>query len=493
MTVLFAGTLVVVQQFQHTGFAFSLLFFGFTVVSAITFNVAGGMSRPSGAYVLFFALLTVIAAVTLKALVGEPADSNLEDPMLTMSVYTVGSVLLLGTVILARRLTGEVHGLGNLLGWRQVNLTFSGLGCILVGLLIFVLDFVPLGLPASLLSALNQLNVFLSLGLILATVDVVSRSGGRRSLSPISIFGFLSAFLIGLGTFSKQGMFTPFLAWGIGAVYGGLRVRTIHVVSVIVSLFLMSSVLTPISQVGRTLAEDTSLVHRLEIAFSLAATLQQTRETEDEAYEVSVSLEGHHGYFNRNLGLGDRLAMFQIDDDLISWTARNEPVGYAPVGYYIENLIPRVFLPGKGENEINYSGNWYAHRTGGFLGSEDVTTGISFGFLGECFAIAGWQGVFLLAPPFWLALFIITDIVAGSLRSGPWALLPMLYFAHLAPESLVGGLIWYSWYGNISLCLAITFCVYVAPLLGSLIGAPLAGGRESGKYQSAAIGSAAAS
>jgi len=116
---------------------------------------------------------------------------------------------------------------------------------------------------------------------------------------------------------------------------------------------------------------------------------------------------------------------------------------------------------------------------GGFLASDDFTTGISFGFLGEAYAIDGWQGVLLLAPALWLLLFVITDTVAGSLRSGPWALLPVLYFAHLAPESLVGGLMWYAWYGNISLCLAIAFCVYVAPLLGSVLGAPLTRGFES--------------
>lgn len=483
-TVLFAGAIVVLQQFEHTGVAFSLLFFTFTVVSAITFNVAGGLERPSGAYVFFFSLFTVIGAVTLKALVGEPADTNLEDPLLTMSVYTVGSVLLLGAVIISRRITGNVRGLGTILGWRQVNLTFSAIGCMLVGLLIFIMDMLPTGIPGQLISAINQLNVFLPLGLILATVDAVQRSGGRRSLNAISIPGFLLAFFIGLSTFSKQGMFTPFVAWAIGAIHARLKLRTIHVVAVLFSVALMWIVLTPISQVGRSLTQDAGFFQRLEIAAQLGATLNDTRAQEDEAYQVSVSLEGHHGYFSRNLGLGDRLAMFQFDDGLITWTSRHEPVGYAPIAFYIENWIPRIFLPGKGEGEIQYNGNWYAHRMGGFLGSEDFTTGISFGVLGESYAIGGWEAVLVLTPLLWIFLFVLTDMVAGSLRSGPWALLPMLYFAHLAPESLVAGLMWYAWYGNISLCLAILFCVYVAPLLGSVLGSPLTRSLEGEARQS---------
>jgi hypothetical protein len=492
MTVLFAGALVVMQQFEHTNISFSLLFFAYTIISAVTFNAAGGLDRPSGAYVLFFALFTVVAAVTLKAFVGEPADSNLEDPLLTMSVYTVGSVLMLAAVMIARRLTGPVRGLGNLLGWRQVNLTFSALGCTLVGILIFTLDLLPIGLPDGLLSALNQLNVFLPLGLILATVDAVQRSDGRRSFNAVSTFGFLAAFLIGVTSFSKQGMFTPFLAWAIGATYGRLKVRAIHAVGALVCLLLMWSVLAPISQVGRTLADDTTLIRRLEIAVQLGATLQQTLAAEDEAYQAGIDQETHHGYFDRNVGLGDRLAMFQFDDGLISWTSQNEPVGYAPVWFYLENLIPRLFLKSKGVGETAYNGNFYAHRVGGYLASSDVTTGISFGFLGEAFAIAGWQGVLLLSPIIWIFLFVVTDTVAGSLRSGPWALLPMLYFAHLAPESLLGGVIWYTWYGNIGLCLAIAFCVYVAPLLGSVLGAPLARTFESGQQRRAAIRTAAA-
>lgn len=475
-TILFALGVVVLQQFEHTSVAFSLLFFSFTVICAITFNTAGGLRTPTGAYVFFFATLTVIAAVTLRALVGEAADTNLEEPLLTMTIYTVGSMLLLATVVLTRRFTTGARGLGTMLGWKHVNMRFSAVGCVTMGSLIFLANMFGGVLPSLVGSALNQLNVFLPLGLILATVDTVERSQGRRSFNIVSFVAFFISFLIGVGSFSKQAVFSPFVAWTIGAIYARLRLRPIHFVVAGLSIVLLWSVLTPISQVGRSRTEGLDFTERLELAYTLGLDLKQTREIMDQGYEATTNGQLHHGYFNEDLGLGDRLAMFQFDDSLIAWTARNETVGYAPMAYYLENWVPHVLDKDKLAGSVAYNGNFYAHRVGGYLASSDEGTSISFGVLGEAYAIGGWQGVLLLTPAIWIGLFLTTELVAGSLDFGPWALLPILLFAHLAPESLISGLMWYMWYGNIGLAIAITFCVYVAPLLGSVFGTALSRG-----------------
>ena len=59
--------------------------------------------------------------------------------------------------------------------------------------------------------------------------------------------------------------------------------------------------------------------------------------------------------------------------------------------------------------------------------------------------------------------------MCGDLRAQPWGLLPLLLFAHIAPEQLLGGTITYTWQGNLGTTFAIFICGYVAPVFGRLL------------------------
>lgn len=469
--VAFAAILAVVQLIEGTDLSFSILCFAFIVLSTLTFNLAGGMNRPSGSYVLFFALLTVIGAVVLKAILGEPAQTNLEAPLLTMSIYTISMAVMMGVVSLKNRLAPSPRGLGLALGSGEMNLHFSAAGCIIVGLTLNVLNTVVQAGNGSVLSALNQINFFLPLGLILSTVAVVKDSDGRRSLGFLSLLSGGTIFVLGMAGFSKQALFTPLAAWAIGAIYGGLRLRWIHAVSVGAMVLLLAEFVTPIAQVGRNMVEGTTMQQRLEIFLALAAAGPQTRQIYEDTLAFADTLETRHGYYNHTLGLGDRLAMFQVDDGLISWVDRNGPIGYAPLSFYLGNLVPHALNPNKDAPGVTqYNGNYYAHLIGGYLAADDFSTGISFSPLSEAWALGRWEGILLLMPVLWFLLFLSSDLLCGELSESPWGLLPMLLFLHLAPESLVAGLIGYLGVGNFGVILGIWFCVTVAPILGSLVG-----------------------
>ena len=102
---LFATTLVVVQQLDRTDRFFSFCSFGFVILAGMTFNIAGGFTTPSGGYVFFYAMLAVIVGLTWKAVLGEPGQSNLFEPRLTIEVFLGGMFAMLLSVILSRRLT----------------------------------------------------------------------------------------------------------------------------------------------------------------------------------------------------------------------------------------------------------------------------------------------------------------------------------------------------------------------------------------------------
>jgi hypothetical protein len=101
-----------------------------------------------------------------------------------------------------------------------------------------------------------------------------------------------------------------------------------------------------------------------------------------------------------------------------------------------------------------------------------VTTGISFTPSGEAFQLAGWTGIFLIAPAIWIVLFTVVDSLCGDVRKSPWGLLVIATFAHIAPEGMLGGPIYFLWFGMIGIVTAAVVTSYVMPLLGTMLAGP---------------------
>jgi hypothetical protein len=73
-----------------------------------------------------------------------------------------------------------------------------------------------------------------------------------------------------------------------------------------------------------------------------------------------------------------------------------------------------------------------------------------------------------LLPVIWMILFSSVDFVVGDMTKYPWGLMVVVWFAHAAPETLVGGMIYYIGYGNFGMMLAILIVTRIAPILGAL-------------------------
>src|SRR5882757_1559742 len=110
-----ATILAGLQQIQQTNVYFTLYSFLFIVIATLAFNTAGGFTRPSGSYVFFYAVLGLIVGIVYKAYLGEPGDSNLRAPILTMQVFTGGITAMFFAVIVSRRISRKRPLLGNML------------------------------------------------------------------------------------------------------------------------------------------------------------------------------------------------------------------------------------------------------------------------------------------------------------------------------------------------------------------------------------------
>jgi hypothetical protein len=460
-TLIFSSVLLAVQLFEGTNLAFALLFFVFIIVANIAFNIAGGFTRASGSYVFLYALLTCGIGVTWKAVLGEPANSNLLVPTLDMECYTASMIMLLLTILVNKLITGKAKGIAP----YEIDFTLAALGCLIVAITETALNSLGLGGPGTIVGGLNQLSQFYPLTIILGTIGAVKDSGGRRSVNFVSA---IAMFIVGVGgalAFSKTGMFTPVAGWLVAAAFVRYKLRLVNYI-VLPAFAVFAIVAAPTIAGGRIIAsQGAGYGERMRIVYYLVTHLGEAKQQQIDANNAAVESRGHVGYYNNPQGLLDRLAIIAADDTLIEYSSRGNHIGYGAVLDDYANLIPHFILPDK---PVPRGGNYYAHEIGGYLAEDDDTTGISFSPVAEGFQIDGWVGVLLLLPVVWLMLFVGADYLCGDLRRAPWGLLLVVIFAHAAAESLLAGIIWLTGFGLLAILVAILFCTQFAPILGAL-------------------------
>jgi len=474
-SVCFATLLCIAQLLEGTSAPFALGCFLFIIVATLAFNLAGGFTRPSGGYIFFYALLAVIVGLCWKAFLGEPADSNLNRPLLTILAELGGMTAMFGAVFLSQKFTARRPFLGNLVTGE--NLQSAAVGCMIVGLLLTVVFTVVPYENGTFLSSLAQLDRFLPLALILGVIYQIRKSRGTSSVNWLVLICGSTIFAAGLLGFSKQGMFTPLLCWLIAAASQRYKISGYQVLGFVLAAAFMSYYLIPYSQFGRNfrtfafiengtgaqLDKTEAFMQNVKNAVYLLSDLGYVRQ-EYEKSSGNPRNEAAPAYFDKPQGLFDRLQMISMDDAIINVTEQNGKFGMSPVILEIEGMVPHFIWHDKPTFAF---GNVYAHEIG-MVSEEDVTTGISFSPVGEAFHIERWAGIFIVAPLLWIMLFALFDSLCGDVRKHPWGLLVIVLFAHVAPEAMLGGVIYMLWYGAIGIVFAALAAAYVMPILGSI-------------------------
>ena len=196
-TALFAVGLFMVQQLEHTALYFSVGCVVFLLVATLAFNIAGGLTRTSGVYVFFYSVLVVVIGLCYKAYLGEPADSNLQDPLTTIEVYVGGICAMLAAVVISRRFSRKTGLLQNLM--KDSDMYRSSVGCMVIGIGVPFLISMLGQRAAWLRTAFTQLNQLIALAIIIGVMYEIRRSGGTRSLTQPSFLS-QSTFLWSTGS-----------------------------------------------------------------------------------------------------------------------------------------------------------------------------------------------------------------------------------------------------------------------------------------------------
>src|ERR1700730_4545059 len=307
LALLGATIIAGLQLLQGTTPEFTMYAFIFIVLSAVTFNLAGGFTRPSGSYVFFYAFLVVIVGLITKAYLGEPADSNLRSPILTMKVHAGGITAMLMAVLLSRRFTRKRAILGNILKFKDMR--NAAIGCAVVGLLDFLAEGLIPHKSGGILTAFAQVNRFMPMAVILSTAYAIRSSNGKSAISPLVLFVLAANLSMGLFGFSKEGIFAPVLCWIVVACSLRLQVRVYQIVVASFFIFLMVYYLVPYSQYGRNLVStEQSFSERVAISYDLFTSPGRVREDYLQTKREVDQSEGLQ-YFNDSQGFFDRLQM----------------------------------------------------------------------------------------------------------------------------------------------------------------------------------------
>jgi hypothetical protein len=455
---IFAVVLFAVERVEGTPLYFCTGAALFLLVATLAFNTAGGLTRASGAYIFFFAVLDVVIGLVYKAFLGEPADANLSDPHTTIEVYVAGTAAMFLAAFLSRRFSRKEPLLGRVM--KEDQMYPAAVGCIVAGIVLAPI----LGLLGQsglrIQTAFNQLNYLIPLGVILGVLYEIRRSGGRRSVNLMTVGAMIYCFVMyGLIGFSKQGMLVGPVCWVIAAWSQRYRFSRVQVAGVLMGAILFFRYLTPIAQTGKNIPEAAgTLPERAELALRM---LEDPEKTRDEYLAVNADARGLNSYYNTPQGFWDRLQFISVDDALINVTDQGKVFGLLPLEQELLNAIPHVFWPDK--PTFNY-GNVYAHEIGNFT-EDDTTTGISFGPMSEAYHMAKWTGVLVVAPLLWFVLFTLFDSLFGDIRLTPWGLLATVMISHIAPEGAMTGVVHLITYGPVILGFCAVFAAWVAPLM----------------------------
>ncbi len=457
---IFAGTLFIIQSLEGTALYFSVGCVAFILIAALAFNIAGGLTRASGAYVFFYSTLVVIIGVCHKAFLGEPAQSNLLVPQTDIEVYVGGITAMLVAVFVSRRFARKTGLLQTVL--KESAMYRSAIGCIVFGIVGGAIISLLGESAFRLNTAFTQLNQLIPLGIIIGVMYEIRRSGGTRSANlPVILAAVYNFIFYGLLAFSKPGMFMPIFCWLLPVCALRFRLSMLQVISCIVGIFIVFTYLVPYATYGKRYLGAGSVSERLTISRRLLENPSEARD--------SLAEEPHTaGYFNTKQGFWDRLQFISVDDGLNNITDQGKVFGLLPITASIANAVPHIFWPDK---PVYNFGNLYAHEIGG-LPDEDTSTGISFSPTAEAYHMDKWVGIFVVAPLVWLAMFIVFDSLFGDLRATPWGLLVIAQISHAAPEAALSGCIALMTLGLEAFVFCALFATWLAPYVALVVLGP---------------------
>lgn len=429
--------LLLLQLLNGTEPLFALLVFAGLVISWAAVAVLGGWRNLPGFCVAILALKFLLISQVAKVAFGEPGNSNLEVPLISLGALVAGLFAMFVAALVYRLIpTGRPLMAAE---WNPDSLRVTALVSLSLGLTSYLALELAGGIRiGGVFGVLKQLLFFQALSIAFGTAWTITQSRGRRLFSWLNGLPFGVQFVMGFVEAGRLKMLEPVLLVLLTAVAYRFRFRAAHFGFAAVAALVAYLFLIPFGALARSEIRDADFQRSLSLTgeflrenFTSLAAWREFYHKYDETLE-----DTGFSYFDEPNGTLDRLSMIKPMDILVGATLAHGESGWETVSHGFKMLPPRFLYPQK---PAFGTGTILGLKTG-MLSEDDEGTQVSFGFIADAFSAFGWLGVAVIPFLIGLGFFLVYGKLVGGLHGNVWCVVMMAHFQHHFAESGVAAL-----------------------------------------------------
>lgn len=361
-----------------------------------------------------------------KILYLQAADTHLDEPETTALVILAGLFATIAAALVLRALLPALR-------WRLLPVSTDpdflralGVGTFVLVALAMVmrhrigLDRLGLDDPGAVvrgegLVLWNHLAALLPLSSALFTARRMILSGGQRVLDGWVVASIGVCGVAGLWENSRTVMFNGFVTFYLTYLFYGGRIRTLHVLGVLVAALLMHTVVFPLIDIQRSLPPGLSpseyINETAELAIEVLGSEQYYLYTGTalvDAYDSIVT----RLYYGEPTGFLDRLAPSQVDE-VVEYVLRKGTFGWEYAFYPLTRLIPYMVLTQFGLDHPVMGGTLIE----GSIWNFSNHTYMNYGIIAEMYSYLG-LATFPFAYVFYMIFFMVfMHVVYGGMKN----------------------------------------------------------------------------
>ncbi|MBI4726232.1 hypothetical protein HY768_03235 [candidate division TA06 bacterium] len=444
---IFAVALFLMQLLTGTNLDFALLVLAFVIFTAAAVNRAGGPLTVGGFGIAMLGLKIVIISQWAKIFFGQPGDSYLDVPVLTIGVLTAGMISIWLAGLTAGLFIGQRKALKpetspEILLGLSVTVYVIGLGSYLYVMFHGYDQAAGEISVGGITGLLRQIGFIYPVSTISAVAYTIIASGHKRSISPWATIPLATQFFFGVLGTSKQMMFEPFLLYLLTCLAFNYKFRPRHIISLSLIFLAMVTVLFPFAQIGRAMTRDNDPQQNLALTNIFIRDIFLNKENLEEVewcIEEVAYKKQRFLYYGRDMGLLDRMSLIEQNDELIRAVGEQGFSGWHTVIHGFKMLPPRLLYP---EKPIYNTANYFGHKIE-TLADEDFTTQIAMGIIAEAYDAFGWLGVIIIPYLIMAAFILLFNTLSGTMERNIWTIFLMGIFHHNLVEATVSSITLY--------------------------------------------------
>jgi hypothetical protein len=384
--MLFFGGLLAVQLVEGTDPVFTVLMMMAQIFAVMAFNTLGGFSHVAGSFCLFSVLPNVTVPEIAHALVLQPGDFNLLEPLRTAGVCAV----YYASFYAAARFVVSLPAPRPYLD--RVKFTVVELHAISI---IAVLGVVGISVWGTLAGGVKESGSALaaaahfypalnSLSVVVATYVRLQSTQGRSAMN------WYVALILGVTTLpgilfaSKEGMLTPLFCWMVVCAISGYQFTRTQAAALAGAMLFAWFYVYPFSQNARVAvraAESTSdRIAVIEHYFTDPSDFPNEAETTDPDF-------AEYGESSAKLRIIQRFSLLASCGMLVN---ADQVEGFTGVERYLPALVMIVPHFIWLDRPIPITSNELGHKAGFRIARSDTSTGIAIASPALFYDLGGW-------------------------------------------------------------------------------------------------------